>query len=301
MRKWGDDDRMRNGGFTLVELLVVIAIIGVLVALLLPAVQSAREAARRMQCSNHLRQWSLATHNYESTHRILPYGNRSPDGPRKSWPQSLWAFVEQQDLHDRYDFKLPFHHLGVRATGNELICTYQIDIYFCPSDRIGMWDYPDDYRRSRGNYVLNWGNGGFDQVEPDYLPSPFGPFRQTELREITDGLSKTMFFAEVVQAESDRYFDFRGDILNDDKGCAQFTTINTPNTGIDLTACTQQGPNYCQHTWGAQSRVSARSRHPGGVHVGMGDGSIQFMSDGIDVSVWQALGSMQANDVAAKE
>lgn len=283
-------------GFTLVELLVVIAIIGILVSLLLPAVQTAREAARRTQCSNHMRQWTLAMLNYESSYQVLPYANRSPGGPRKSWPPSLWAFVEEGTLYDQYDFTLPFHHLGTPAVGNELLCSYQIATYFCPSDRYGMWHQADAYTRSRGNYVLNWGNGGFDQIEQDYEPSPFGSFRQSKLKEITDGLSKTMFFSEVVQAAEDNYFDFRGDILNDDKGCAQFSTINTPNTGIDLTACTQRYAENCLHSWGPHSRVSARSNHPGGVHVSMGDGSVRFMTDGTDIFTWQALGSMQGEE-----
>src|SRR5262245_60417198 len=99
-----------RSAFTLVELLVVVAIIGVLVALLLPAVQSAREAARRMQCSSHMRQWSLAMHNYHDNYLILPYGPREvPSTRRHSWVPSLWPYIEQKNLYDLYDFSVGFY------------------------------------------------------------------------------------------------------------------------------------------------------------------------------------------------
>ena len=96
--------------FTLVELLVVIAIIGVLVALLLPAVQSAREASRRTQCTNHLRQWTLAMHNYNDTNGALPYGPREvPSTRRHSWVPALWPYVEQKGIYDQYSWDVGFY------------------------------------------------------------------------------------------------------------------------------------------------------------------------------------------------
>ena len=156
-----------GAAFTLVELLVVIAIIGLLVALLLPAVQAAREAARRAQCVNTVKQWGLAIHNYHDATKRIPYGNHRPNGQRHSWPPALWPFIEQTSLYEKYNWSLPFHHIGTPHTGNEALCEVQIDQYFCASDKRGFWDFPDAHRRSRGNYVLNWGNGPFVPSESD--------------------------------------------------------------------------------------------------------------------------------------
>jgi len=301
----------RRSAFALVELLVVIAIIGILIALLLPAVQAAREAGRRTQCVNHMKQWGLAMHNYEGTHKVLPYPNSRKGGSsgcgsvvglRISYPPFLWPYIEQKALHDQYDFDMPFHHPygQPRGTGNEPIVMAKVAVYFCPSDREGMWLPPaDDHSRSRGNYVLNWGAADFCQntsVYPDYQPSPFGPNRSAKFRDIRDGLTNTMLMSEVLQAIEDTHFDFRGDILNDDVTCAQYMTLNTPNAGVDSNICVDpERPAPCHR--GSQRHVAARSNHPDGVNVVMGDGSVHFMADSIALDVWQALGSMDGREV----
>src|SRR5438094_3642886 len=111
----------RRPGFTLVELLVVIAIIGVLVALLLPAVQSAREASRRTKCINNLKQWSIAMHMHHDTYGNLPYAKKN--NPRTVWVTNLWPYVEQQALYSRYNFTLGFFEVpsGVANTFDGLI------------------------------------------------------------------------------------------------------------------------------------------------------------------------------------
>ena len=301
----------RRRGFTLVELLVVIAIIGILIALLLPAVQAAREAARRMQCTNHLKQWGLAMHNYHTAHNSLSYPN-SRNGASAgcgslathpiSWPPPLWPYIEQQPLYDQYDFNLPFHHPYNQpgGTGNEPVVMVQLAEYFCPSDRNGMWLPPaDSHTRSRGNYVLNWGAADFCQdtaTYPDYRLSPFGPNRTSKFRDFLDGLTNTMLMSEVIQARVDGDFDFRGDILNDDVTCAQFMTLNTPNAGVDSNICVDlQRPAPCQRT--SPRHAAARSKHPGGVNVVFGDGSVHFIGDSISLYIWQAMGSSEGGEV----
>ncbi len=257
--RWTKSDSHRAAGFTLIELLVVIAIIGILIALLLPAVQAAREAARRAQCTSNVKQWGLAIATYEQANRLLPYGNRT--SPRQSWPPALWPFIEEIAIYAQYDFSI-----GFPDTASNQNCLFeQVPLYFCPSDRQGLWLKADPYYRSRGNYVLNWGNGNFQQTAVagagTFLTGPFTFNLQFKLRQITDGLSKTMYLSEVIQAINDSDFDFRGDILNNDIACGNYMTVNTPNAGIDYTVCEgviTQLPSPCSPTYSGAAYVSAQ-------------------------------------------
>ena len=127
---------------------------------------------------------------------------------------------------------------------------------------------------------------------------PFSANRHWQAAMITDGLSNTMFMGEVIQALNDTDFDMRGDFFNDDIGAAQFMTLYTPNSGIDsmghwnLTPSPDPGP-----VGGGDVYVSARSRHPGGVNVVFGDGSVQFITNQISVDVWRSLSTMTADDL----
>jgi prepilin-type processing-associated H-X9-DG protein/prepilin-type N-terminal cleavage/methylation domain-containing protein len=304
------------GAFTLVELLVVITIIGVLIALLLPAVQAAREAARRAQCSNNLKQWGLAMANYESANGYFPYGvvygsagpgSISPDGTcggngayyRQTFVLALWPYLEGGNLHDKYDMLYTFYSPQNRAVTN-----IPMSLYYCPSDRPGGIWMGDQYTRLRGNYVTDWGYCDYSQTvaKPDGAnPMKIGPFtanRHWAAAAITDGLSNTMFMGEVIQAINDADFDFRGDFLNDDLGASQFMTLYTPNSGIDSMAAYGSNPDEPSPSqMGGPVYVSSRSRHPGGVNIVFGDGSVQFIVDSIAVSAWRSLSSMNSDDL----
>ena len=224
---------MKRNGFTLVELLVVIAIIGILIALLLPAVQAAREAARRMQCSNKLKQWALGMHMYHDAYKNLPYGTISGkdllvhgDAPgravkmsagqygetrRQTFVIALWPYIEQQDLYDAYDFR--FNYFNVQ---NRSITTQEVPLYHCPSDSgVRMWR-ANQYTHARGNYLVNWGNTSFLQNEPEFTGAPFSMNKQCSFRDISDGTSKTLMMSEVLKPLVEEHFDFRGGIMNDD-------------------------------------------------------------------------------------
>ncbi|MEM8864402.1 MAG: DUF1559 domain-containing protein [Planctomycetota bacterium] len=189
-------------GFTLVELLVVIAIIGLLVALLLPAVQTAREAARRAECQNQLRQIGLAMANYEGVHKALPVGCVECDGfggLLTSWNTRLLPQLELQPVADRYDESLP-----ARDPAN-LAAAVIIDSFLCPSDTTGRlleaskrWQHAafTDYGGVFGKEGASVGSGPSGGLDPSSL-GVLVYNRPTELQDITDGLVHTLAVAEL--------------------------------------------------------------------------------------------------------
>lgn len=307
----------RRQAFTLVELLVVIAIIGILVGLLLPAVQAAREAARRMQCSNNLKQWGLAFHNFESTYKKLPKGSSNGGThKRQTWVMYLWPYIEQTNLYNMTNYKehfyLPPNTIpAAQANGNGLTGTTgrRVPAYLCPSDngQIDQDDHPN-YQRTRGNYVVNWGNSWYGQNPQPAGLAPFynvngsrGNPGTVKFGSISDGTSNTLCMSEYLMAKSRRDNDWRGDIHNDD-GVFRFHTLLTPNTSspdIILNGWYQPtGDPMMPAATGTQQRNAARSRHTGGVNATLFDGSVRFMSNNIDLASWQAMGTMNGGEVA---
>lgn len=294
----------RNRGFTLVELLVVIAIIGMLVALLLPAVQAAREAARRMQCTNNLKQWGLAMHNYADLHgEALPPGGTTPSGDhsyrRGSFVVRLLPFLEQSSVVDGYDYNMHFF----QPPNNEIVA-HMLPIYFCPSDRTnGRWG-GDIHSRSRGNYVTSFGNSTlhhtWDFFLNEFTGSMYHTNWNTSFRDVTDGLSNTMAMSEVIMASNDNDFDVRGDFMNDGANTG-FMTIAEPNSDVPDNSpyCGGRSASSppCDPSSLGRSYFLARSRHPGGVNVLMGDGSVRFIAETIDLVTWRAIGSTKGAEV----
>ena len=214
---------------------------------------------------------------------------------RQTFVTSLWPYLEEVNLYQSYDFNYAFY-----SSHNAAAIRTQTPVYFCPSDRQGMWK-GDGYYRSRGNYVLNWGYCDYSQTQPSgYELGPFGANRQSTAATIGDGLSNTMFMGEVIQALHDTDWDIRGDFFNTG-GAAQFMTLSTPNAGIDSTLCipTSDDPGPCQ--MGGPVYVSARSRHPGGVNTVFGDGSTHFIGNSIAVDTWRALSSSNGNELIGGE
>ena len=227
----------RRGAFTLVELLVVIAIIGILIALLLPAVQAAREAARRMQCTNKLKQMGLALHNYHDTHRALPFGSGGRIGTPHyaiagTWPAMILPFIEQTPLYDRFNFKVPMDHADnsevVQALVAEFICPSdpqgsepvlenRAPGYNNPPKAMGLWypgcmgpthmdrcDFFEDSTPSASNWCCqgwNFGSTAGSGIPAGTFAGIFGRFpKSIRFRDITDGLTNTLMVGETLPA-----------------------------------------------------------------------------------------------------
>jgi prepilin-type N-terminal cleavage/methylation domain-containing protein/prepilin-type processing-associated H-X9-DG protein len=335
----------RTRGFTLIELLVVIAIIGVLIALLLPAVQQAREAARRIQCTNNFKQLGLALHNYHDTVGSFPIGRMGigggPSGngtylttvpQRRTWAFSVLPYFEQAALFQAFNFNLPFYF-----PQNTTMSQQHLTVYQCPSDQRVIQE-PNSYRRSKGNMAANWGNTHFWQDSrfnrgangPNPwnngpVPNPPGvtnylftgaPFRLDEpqsLRDLIDGSSGTILMAETIQGPNiaPNGWDHRGDIFNDDLNSCLFNTYTPPNSPIpDRMGGNAEGRPWCSYgldraappcTGGQPSFNAARSRHPGGVNVLFGDGSVRFIKDSVALAIWRSLGSISGGEIVSSD
>jgi prepilin-type N-terminal cleavage/methylation domain-containing protein len=297
----------RLGGFTLVELLVVIAIIGVLVALLLPAVQAAREAARRTECTNHLRQWGLALHSFHDVRRQLPKGSSNGALFRQTWVMYVWPYIEQTSLGERNDYNQHFYLApGTIADTMNGLCAQHVTLYLCPSGSGTIDQNTGTYQRTRGNYVVNWGNSWYGQNPPPSGQAPFWHINgdraqpaKVKLADVQDGTSNTLLLSEYLIAKSNADNDWRGDIHNDD-GVFRFHTLLTPNASapdIILNGWFQT-PNDSKMpaAVGTQQKNAARSRHPAGVNATLCDGSVRFVRDTIALSTWQAMGSMNGGE-----
>jgi prepilin-type N-terminal cleavage/methylation domain-containing protein len=311
--------------FTLIEMMVSIAVIVILIGLLLPAVQSAREAARRVRCEANLKQIALAMHEYHDVQGSLPPGKKACCWG--TWLMFILPQVEQQSLFNAYNFSgnntpgLSTNYdtdLRYFGAANQTVTSTRLSIYTCPSDQLAAPISVTTVGVTRActsqNYAVNFGNTLQNQAD---LPgnafggSPFGdvgspigdhstPGRPTvSFRDIIDGTSTTLLAAEVVvgQGADLRGFSWWGD-------AAGFETYMAPNSrSPDVLAeadyCSNLPPNPpCTFSTPALTDVyGVRSRHPGGVHAAMADGTVRFVKDSVAIQVWRALSTTRGNEI----
>jgi prepilin-type N-terminal cleavage/methylation domain-containing protein/prepilin-type processing-associated H-X9-DG protein len=309
--------RHRFSGFTLVELLVVIAIIGTLIALLLPAVQTAREAARRSQCSNNLRQIGLALANYQDGNKVFPPGRVGCDGwtggpcgtkPGSSRPATsgFVLILPHLELLSLYKMFMPFAKgavypgqpndqddgttSGWRTPSVDAAIRTRPPVFVCPSDK----SQPMRGSCATGSYALCMGSvgpsKGIDAVKVKHNNN--GTFMYVTLyqpKDIVDGLSRTIFVGETIEAHTDESANCW--VL----GTRHLNCLRSADNPLN----TKPGKGIVDDRYGYKTNGAFASRHPGGASFAFGDGHVVFLSELIDLKTYRALATRAGREVVS--
>lgn len=309
-------------GFTLIELLVVISIIGVLASLLLPAVQSSREAARRSQCLNNLKQLGLAISNYESLHATLPPGRVRSQVDRLGLVYSAFAQIlpqlDQKPVYDSINFNLNADR-GIGGPENDTARRTRFTAFLCPSDTTSDADKLD---QAPTNYQMNAGTRHPVAANNGTL------FENSVVRyrDIRDGTSQTALLSELSRSDTDS----ANDVIELPSSTIQSYALSCLPAGPAVRSARGNrwiygGPNHTMYShhrppnhespdcrgglpfgdltnaeWNRLSLdTAARSLHPGGVHVLFCDGSTRFLKDAISFEIWRLLGTRAGGEIVS--
>jgi len=328
--------KKRRNAFTLIELLVVIAIIAILVSLLLPAVQQAREAARRTHCRNNMKQIGLALHNYHDVFDLFPPAFSVGEGPGGQWSMHarILPYVDGINLYNTADLEQSY-------TAGQPPANLRVATYVCPSDvndrpRNSEY-YPTSYGYNAGTYTVFTHSSDTVAIGPDtYIlggeidDGSFGPNSKTRIKDFTDGTTNTLCFAEVkaftpyirdgqdgpAAPPSDLSTLTAGDFKTDtghtewvDGRVHQtgFTTVFTPNSKTLITDGTNTAESgdftSCREAktpcvgLPVRAAVTSRSWHTGMVFVLLMDGSVRSASENINLSTWRELSTRNGGEV----
>jgi len=329
----------KMAGFTLVELLVVIAIIGVLVALLLPAIQAARESARRTSCVNNMKNLGIACLNFHDSNKKLPTSNRAPGvatAPRFAWSTLMLPYFEEQSVYDQYDFQTNWSN---PMSQNFKLVGTRLPVFECPSTPEERFDGDIQYW-TQG--IANW------EASRCSAPTDYSPIVQVEtrvytsvlgidppvdatgmmlrnavctLRHVADGTSHTIMLAEsagrpFVYRKTSRFGELTANRVNGGGWCR-------PASDYGLDGCTEDGvtfPGPCAVNctngedylkggsdmsavpipfYGTFSTSETFAFHPGGANILMGDASVHFVAEGVDMRSFAAMVTRKAADPVA--
>lgn len=313
----------RQRGFTLIELLVVIAIIAVLIALLLPAVQQAREAARRSQCKNNLKQIGLALHNYHDTHSCFPPGSYGDQQRNPNWRLHIFPGLEQTALYNKLDFtsfSRSFLGSSTSTVNQQTLSGVKIGVYICPSsplDPNGTVEPQGVYNAARIQVPMYVGvSGASIGTAPEFPAGTLvglevtkyssnmytnnGLFRWnqiTRMRDITDGTSNTIAVAE--QSGTVAGKDIRSGYYGGYTG-STFSTAVSPSSTSSASDWWGSGLSSLRYVINAKASDTGSSTgykantvwnsyHTGGIQVMMADGSVRFITDNIHMNTLRAL------------
>jgi prepilin-type N-terminal cleavage/methylation domain-containing protein len=322
----------RRAGFTLIELLVVIAIIGILIGLLLPAVQAVREAARRTSCANNMRQVGIAMLNYESALQMFPPGSvskQNPYDPGTPWTFYRWStlamlspYLENTAAYDLLDLSKPLYNASFGVTPENIPgVQVMVPTFLCPSDSSRRL-HPD-FGPTNYSFCAGTGMGGGTPIDTD---GAFYVNSKTRIRDVLDGTSNTAALSESILGES-------GSDARDPKTAYKFLFFAPLSDGAVAAATTwnytdprgfswangeyRNGlynhyypPNSSTHDCmgvflgGGLPRIytpfgwkTARSRHPTGINILRVDGSLEFLSNSVDVTIWRGIATRSGNEI----
>ena len=298
----------RKRGFTLIELLVVIAIIAILIALLLPAVQQAREAARRTQCRNNLKQIGLALHNYHEIHRVFPSGWIAVDAGSHSaheglngagWGTMILPFLDRGNLYEEFDA-----NLAIEDPANATFLDTRLPVFRCPSD-----PQPDTFEIEEegvpgnilailpiANYIGVFGTEELDGCENPPGTAPVNDDGQCEgdgilyhnsrirIGEIMDGTSNTIMIGERLTNVDDGWYSTWAGMVSEGEEAFQRVLGSADHVPNDPAA------HFDDFS----------SRHVGGAHFVLADGSVHFVSQSIDTGVYQGLATRNGQEIAGE-